>query len=38
MDRDFSRADFICEGLFVKFRIKFNHMSARDAIKWFSGQ
>jgi uncharacterized repeat protein (TIGR01451 family) len=37
-DRDFSSADFTCEGPFVKFRIKFDQMSARDAIKWFSGQ
>lgn len=37
-DRDFSRADFTCEGPFIKFRIKFDQMSARDAIKWFSGQ
>jgi hypothetical protein len=37
-DRDFSRADFTSEGPFIKFRLKFDQMSARDAVKWFSGQ
>jgi uncharacterized repeat protein (TIGR01451 family) len=37
-DRDFSRADFTSEGPFIKFRFKFDQMTARDAVKWFSGQ
>ncbi len=37
-DRDFSRADFTSEGPFIKFRFKFDQASARDAVKWFSGQ
>jgi hypothetical protein len=37
-DRDFSRAEFTSEGPFIKFRLKFDQMSARDAVKWFSGQ
>lgn len=37
-DRDFSRADFTSEGPFVKFRMKFDQGTAKDAVKWFSGQ
>ena len=37
-DRDFSRADFTSEGPFIKFRLKFDQASAREAIKWFTGQ
>jgi len=37
-DRDFSRADFTSEGPFIKFRLKFDQASVRDAVKWFSGQ
>ncbi len=37
-DRDFSRADFTAEGPFIKFRMKFDQVSARDAVKQFTGQ
>jgi uncharacterized repeat protein (TIGR01451 family) len=37
-DRDFSKADFTSEGPFVKLRMKFDQVSVRDAVKWFSGQ
>jgi hypothetical protein len=37
-DRDFSRADFTSEGPFIKFRLKFDQASTRDAVKWFTGQ
>ena len=37
-DRDFSRADFTSEGPFIKFRFKFDQASAREAIRWFTGQ
>ena len=37
-DRDFSRADFTSEGPFIKMRMKFDQVSVRDAVKWFSGQ
>jgi hypothetical protein len=37
-DRDFSRADFTSEGPFIKFRLKFDQASAREAVKWFTGQ
>lgn len=37
-DRDFSKADFTSEGPFIKFRLKFDQESARDAVKWFAGQ
>ncbi len=37
-DRDFSRADFTSQGPFVKLRMKFDQVSIRDAVKWFSGQ
>ena len=37
-DRDFSKADFTSEGPFVKMRIKFDQVSVREAVKWFSGQ
>ncbi|MBI5875875.1 MAG: hypothetical protein HZB81_08580, partial [Deltaproteobacteria bacterium] len=37
-DRDFSKADFTGEGPFIKFRLKFDQESARDAVKWFAGQ
>jgi hypothetical protein len=34
-DRDFSAADFIAQGPFVKFRFKFDQNSVRDALKQF---
>lgn len=37
-DRDFSRADFTSEGPFITMRMKFDQVSVRDAVKWFSGQ
>jgi len=37
-DRDFSRAEFTSEGPFIKMRMKFDQVSVRDAVKWFSGQ
>jgi uncharacterized repeat protein (TIGR01451 family) len=37
-DRDFSAADFTSQGPFIKFRLKFDQASVRDAVKWFSGQ
>lgn len=37
-DKDFSRAAFTAEGPYVKIRIKFDQGSAKDAVKWFSGQ
>lgn len=37
-DKDFSKADFTAEGPFVKFRMKFDQGTAKDAVKWFSGQ
>lgn len=37
-DRDFSKADFTAAGPYIKFRVKFDKESARDAIKWFTGQ
>jgi uncharacterized repeat protein (TIGR01451 family) len=37
-DRDFSGADFTSEGPFIKFRLKFDQASVRDAVKWFTGQ
>lgn len=37
-DRDFSKADFTSEGPFIKLRMKFDQVSMRDAVKWFTGQ
>ncbi len=37
-DRDFSQSDFTSEGPFIKMRMKFDQVSIRDAVKWFSGQ
>jgi uncharacterized repeat protein (TIGR01451 family) len=37
-DRDFSQSDFTSEGPFIKLRMKFDQVSMRDAVKWFSGQ
>jgi outer membrane protein OmpA-like peptidoglycan-associated protein len=37
-DRDFSQSDFTSEGPFIKLRLKFDQVSVRDAVKWFSGQ
>jgi hypothetical protein len=37
-DRDFSRADYTADGPYLKLRVKFDQLSARDAVKWFSGQ
>ena len=36
-DRDFSRADFTSKGFFVKLRMKFDQLSASEAVKWFVG-
>jgi hypothetical protein len=36
-DRDFSRADFTSQGFFVKLRMKFDQLSAAEAVKWFAG-
>ena len=33
-DDDFSKADFTAEGPFVKFRMKFDQESVREAVKW----
>jgi hypothetical protein len=33
-DPDFSRADFTAQGPFLKFRMKFDQDSVRDALKW----
>lgn len=33
-DKDFSRADFTARGPFVRFRLKFDQNSVRDAAKW----
>ena len=37
-DRDFSQADFTSTGPFITMRLKFDQVSIRDAVKWFSGQ
>ena len=37
-DRDFSRADFTAQGPFIKFRMKFDQGSVRDAVKRFTNQ
>jgi hypothetical protein len=37
-DRDFSQADFTAKGPFIKLRMKFDQVTAREAIKWFTGQ
>lgn len=37
-DRDFSKADFTAEGPYIKFRMKFDQGSAKDAVKSNSGQ
>jgi uncharacterized repeat protein (TIGR01451 family) len=37
-DHDFSQADFTSQGPFIKLRMKFDQVSVRDAVKWFSGQ
>jgi uncharacterized repeat protein (TIGR01451 family) len=36
-DRDFSRSEFTSQGLFVKLRMKFDQLSAAEAVKWFAG-
>ena len=36
-DRDFSCADFTSQGFFVKLRMKFDQLSAAEAVKWFAG-
>jgi hypothetical protein len=36
-DRDFSRAEFTSRGFFVKLRMKFDQLSAAEAVKWFAG-
>ena len=33
-DDDFSRADYTAQGPYVKFRVKFDQNSVRDALKW----
>jgi hypothetical protein len=37
-DRDFSQAEFTAAGPFIKLRMKFDQVSVREAVKWFSGQ
>jgi len=37
-DRDFSKADFTAEGPYIKFRMKFDQGSAKEAVKSNSGQ
>lgn len=37
-DKDFSAADYTAQGPFVRFRIKFDQNSVRDAVKWFGYQ
>jgi len=37
-DKDFSRADFTAQGPFVKFRMKFDQETVRDAVIWMGGQ
>lgn len=37
-DRDFSKSDFTSEGPYLKVSMKFDQMTVRDAVKWFSGQ
>lgn len=37
-DRDFSKADFTSQGPFIKMRLKFDQVSAREAVRWFTGQ
>ena len=36
-DRDFSRADYTTNGIFIKFRLKFDQNSAQDAVRWITG-
>lgn len=36
-DRDFSRADYTMNGIFIKFRLKFDQNSAQDAVRWIAG-
>ncbi len=36
-DRDFSRADYTMNGIFIKFRLKFDQNSAQDAVRWITG-
>jgi hypothetical protein len=37
-DRDFSQSEFTAKGPFVKMRLKFDHVSVREAVQWVSGQ
>ncbi|MBI5885202.1 MAG: OmpA family protein [Deltaproteobacteria bacterium] len=37
-DKDFSKADFTAKGPFVKFRMKFDQETVREAVKWVGGQ
>jgi len=37
-DKDFSKADFTSKGPYVKFRMKFDQWSVKDAVKLVSGQ
>ncbi len=37
-DRDFSKAEFTSRGPYVKFRMKFDQWSVKDAVKLLSGQ
>ena len=37
-DRDFSKADFTSQGPYVKFRMKVDQESVREAVRWFAGQ
>ncbi|MCK4911913.1 MAG: OmpA family protein, partial [Thermodesulfovibrionales bacterium] len=36
-DRDFSKADYTMNGVFIKFRLKFDQNSAQDAVRWITG-
>ena len=36
-DRDFSVSDYTAQGPFIRFRIKFDQNSVRDAAKWLNG-
>ncbi len=37
-DRDFSQSDFTCAGPYLTLRLKFDQVSAREAVRWITGQ
>jgi len=37
-DTDFSAADFTSQGVYLKFRIKVDQESAKEAVRWLTGQ